>query len=158
MMVSVPKELWFFIPLAAIVTAPAILRPSLTGYAGIALLAVVSFLFLYSRTWRNRGFILICSSVPLIVSCAIQDIRVGAGAACLLGGIVSSVLGLLDTRGDLPSFGLFCGTVGLVALLVAFSNHVIAPLIIIAGIASLVLFIQSVRNYQFRKEYSGAGP
>lgn len=156
-MSPLPRELWFFIPLAAIVIAIAILWPSPTGYAGIVLFVVFAGLFHVGRTRPDRGFLLTCSSVPLVVTCALQNIWAGAGAACLLAGIVSSAMGLLESPDDNRSFGLFCGSVVVIALLIMFSNHVTAPLLIIAGITCLVLFIQSVRNYQFRKEYSGAG-
>jgi cell division protein FtsW (lipid II flippase) len=74
----------------------------------------------------------------------------------MLAGIVYGALGLLESQKDLIPFALFCGGSFIIALLIQVSNHVPLALLVIGGLTAVILAIQSVRTYQFRKQYTGA--
>ena len=151
-----PPEYPFFIALAIGVTGISLLLGSPAWYLNIALLLLVCGILVITRTWHDRGFFLVCGGEPLVVACGIMNLWVGLFSACMLAGIVYGALGLLESRKDILSFALFCGGAFFVALLIQVSNHVPLVLLIIGGVTAIILAIQSVRTYQFRKQYTGA--
>ena len=53
---------------------------------------------------------------------------------------------------------MYCGIITVIAACLEFSNHVLLPLVLLcAGTAGLVL-VQTVREFRFRRAYSGEGP
>ena len=149
-------EYWFFIALAAGVTGITFLLPSPVWFLSIILLTLFIGTFLITRGRRDRGFYLICGGVPLVVACGIINIWAGLFTVCMLAGITCTALGVLESRQDLESFAIFCGSSALITLIIYVSNHVFLPFIVLAGITAVILAIQSVRSFQFRKYCSGA--
>lgn len=146
----------FFIALAAGVTGITLLSGSPVGYLNFMLLLLLFGILVITRTWHDRGFYLVCSGEPLVVACSIMNLWAGLFTVCMLAGIVGGALGLLKSRQNLRPFALFCGSSFLVALLIQVSNHVLLPLLILGSMTAIILAIQSVRTYQFRKHYTGA--
>jgi hypothetical protein len=146
----------FLIVLTAGVAAFSLLSGSPSWYLNFLLIALVYGILVFTRTWPDRGFYLVCSGEPLIIACSIQNLWAGLFVICMLGGVVCGAMGLLESRQDLHEFAYFCGSCLLIALLIQISNHVQTPLIIMSIIIVVILTIQSVRIYQFRKHYSGA--
>ena len=85
-----------------------------------------------------------------------MNIWAGLFVVCMLTGIIGSVLGLVESKNDLVLFLGFCMSSLFVAVIIHLSNHVLLPLVAIAGIAGIIMAVQSVRIYQFKKTYSGA--
>jgi len=124
----------------------------LTGTLTAVLLGVL----LFTRTWRDRGFYIVCTGVPLAIVCGLQNLWAGLFVLCVLTGIVCTVLGLLASEEDKKQFGIFfCASI-LITLLIQFSNHVPGPLLVLGIAIGAILLIHSVRMYQFRKQYTGA--
>ena len=153
---NLPLEYQFFIALAAGVIGITIFLAFPFWYLNILLLLLVSAVLILTRTWQDRGFYLVCSGEPLVIACSIMNIWAGLFTVCMLAGIVCGAFGLLESGEDLKYFALFCGGSFLVALLIQISNHVLLPLLFFGCIIALILFIQSVRTYKFRKQYTGA--
>ncbi len=153
---NLQPEYLFFIALAAGAAVITVLWASPIWYVNVMLLLLFSGILIITRTWRDRGFYLICGGVPLVIACGIMDLFAGLFAVCMLAGIVCGALGLLKTRRDLVPFALFCGSSFLIALLIQVSNHVLLPLLILGSMTAIILAIQSVRTYQFQKHCTGA--
>jgi len=151
------KEYWFLIALAVMINMMIIVWPSPVGYLNVLLLLLLAGTLVITRTWKDRGFYLVCGGEPLVVASGLQNIWAGFFAACMLAGIVCGALGLLGSRRDLGLYGIFCGSAFLIALVIALANHVLLPLLILGCMTAIVLAIQSVRTYQFRKHYTGGG-
>lgn len=149
-------EYRFIIPLAAgIIGAALLLQPAIV-YLDIIILLILISVFALTRTWHDRGFYLVCSSVPLMIGAGMMNLWAGMMVIWMVAGTLCTTLGLLASRQDLIHFIGFCGWVLIVTLLIEVSNHVLLPLLILAGSVVVVLAIQSVRAYQFRRYYSGA--
>jgi hypothetical protein len=155
-MTSLLPEYRFFSALAAGVIITTVFLASPVWYLNLVLVLLVFGSLILTRTWRDRGFYLVCSGVPLEVASSLMNPWAGLFTICMLAGIVCSTLGLLESRQDLIRLGFFWGCSFLIALLIQISNHVLFPLIILGGITALFLAVQSVRMYQFRKHYTGA--
>jgi hypothetical protein len=153
---NLPMEYLFFIALAAGVAGITLLLGSPVGCLSFMLLLFLFAILLIIRTWHDRGFYLICGSVPLAIACSIMNIWMGLFTVCMLASIVCGALGLLTTRQDLRYFAFFCGSSFFIALLIELSNHVLLPFLILSSMTAIILVIQSVRMYQFRKSYTGA--
>jgi hypothetical protein len=152
---SLPEYV-FFIALAVVVSASALISGSLAGYINVILLLLFSGILIITRTWKDRGFYLVCGAEPLVIACTVTNLWAGLFSLCMVAGIICRAFGLLESRPDLRPFLFFCGSSFLIALLIRVSNHVLVPLIIFGGITGVILAIRSVRTYQFRKEYTGA--
>jgi hypothetical protein len=155
-MTSLLPEYRFFSALAAGVIITTVFLASPVWYLNLILLILVFGSLILTRTWRDRGFYLVCSGIPLVVACSLMNLWAGLFTICMGAGIVCSTLGLLESRQDLIRLGFFWGCSFLTALLIQISNHVLFPLIILGGITALFLAVRSVRMYQFRKHYAGA--
>lgn len=153
---NLPLEYQFFIALAAGVIGITVFLAYQFWYLNILLLLLVSGILILTRTWPDRGFYLACCGEPLIIACSLMNIWAGLFTVCILAGIVCSAFGLLEFQQDYKYFALFCGGSFLVALLIQVSNHVLLPLFLFGCIIAIILFIQSVRTYKFRKQYTGA--
>lgn len=149
-------EYQFFIALATGVVVISILLGSPVWYLNVTLLLLFLGVLAITRTWRDRGFFLVCGGEPLVVACGIMNLWAGLFSVCMLAGIVCGALGLIESRRDLMPFAFFCGGSFGIALLIQVSNHVLLSLLVIGAITAIVLAIQSVREYQFRKQYTGA--
>jgi len=148
-------EYGFFIALAAGITGITIFQALPYWYLNIILLIFFFFILAISRTWHDRGFYLACSGEILVVACSISNIWAGLYALCMLAGILCGALGILKNRQDLKTLAFFCGSSCIIAILAQLSNHVLSPLVVLGSIIIIILAIQSVRTYQFRKYYTG---
>ncbi|MDO9326756.1 MAG: hypothetical protein Q7T80_17540 [Methanoregula sp.] len=155
-MKDLKHEYLFFVALVIGVTILTLLSGSPMGFLNYLLLLLVLGVMVMTRTWQDRGFYLTCGGEPLVIACSIMNPWAGLFTVCMLAGIVCDALELLKSRQDIKPFAFFCGSSFLIALLIQVSNHVILPLLILAGIAAIIIAIQSVRMHQFRKHYSGA--
>jgi hypothetical protein len=151
-----PPEYLFFIALAAGVAVVTLLSGSPFAYLNFLLLLLLGAILAVTRSWPDRGFYLACGGVPLVIACSIMNLWAGLFAVCMLGGMVAGALGLLTSREDLRPFACFCAGSSFVALLIQLSNHVLLPLLVIGGLTVLIIAIQSIRMYQFKKHYTGA--
>lgn len=148
-------EFRFLVPLVvAIVGVSAYLRP-VTWYLSPALLLAFMGVYGITRTWHDRGFYLVCSGVLLTAATGSLNIWVGLVTLWMVAGTVCSSHGLLRNTHDMGYFLLFCGTTAALALLIAVSNHVVIPVVILLAGSTVLLLVQSVRRYQFKKHYSG---
>ena len=149
-------EFRFLIAFAIGVIVPALVIQSPAGYAAIILLLIFILLLFSTRTWHDRGFYLVCCGEPVVIACSMMNIWAGLFASCMLAGIVCGALGLVGSGTDFIPFAGFCISSLVIAMIIHFSNHVLLPLTLIIAITAIILAIQSVRIYQFRKQYSGA--
>jgi hypothetical protein len=96
----------------------------------------------------------------VLLSAAAGHLNLWAGlfAVWMVAGTICTSTGLLAEPADVRHFLAFCGTSALIAVLIEFSNHVVLPLIILTCGIALILIVQSVRTYQFRKYWSGGEP
>ena len=151
-----PPEYPFLIALTVGVIGIALLPDPSEWYLVVAPLALFWGVFVLTRTWDNRGFYLVCGGEPLVVACSILNPLAGLFSVWMLAGIACGAWGLLASRRDLISFALFCaGSLG-IALFVQATNHVLFALLVIGSITAVILAIQSVRAYQFRRQFTGA--
>jgi hypothetical protein len=150
-------EYRFIIPLAAGLSSALLLLQPAAWYLDILLLFLFIGIVVITRTWPDRGFYQVCSSVPLIAVSGIMNLWAGMFTVWMVAGTTCTSLGLLASREDQKHFLLFCGSVSLITLLIGASNHVLLPLLVLTTTVAVVLAVQSVRTYQFRKRYTGAG-
>ena len=136
------------------ISIPVIGTPE--GYLSLALLLLLCGVLGITRTWKDRGFYLVCGGEPLVVICSITNLWAGVFSVCMLAGIVCRAWGLHESHRDLIPFVLFCCGTGIIALIITLSNHVLPALLAIGSITAVILTIQSVRSYQFRKQCTGA--
>ena len=151
-----PREYPFFVVLAVVIAVITILVGSPASYINFILLLLFLITLVLTRSWHDRGFYLVCCGEILVIACSITNLWAGLFAVCMLAGIVCEVQKILESREDLRTFALFCGVSLVITLLVQLSNHVLLPLVILGGMTALILIIQSVRTYQFRKHFTGA--
>jgi len=153
---DLPPDYKLFIVLAAGITGITIVLAPPTWYLNFMLLILSGGILVITHTWHDRGFYLVCGSEPLVVTCSIMNLWAGLFTVCMLAGILCVSLGLLKSRQDIRLFGLFCASSFLISLLIQVSNHVLLPLLVLSSSTAIILAIQSVRTYQFRKHYTGA--
>lgn len=149
-------EYSLLIVLGAGVTGITLLQASPVWYINFLLLLLLSGVLFLTRTWPDRGFYLACSGEPLVVACSITNLWAGLFVVCMVAGMVCLASRLLESRKDIGVFALFCGGSFLIALVIQWSNHVLPALLVFSTISAVILFVLSVRTYQFRNYYSGA--
>jgi len=152
----VPADLWFLGFLAAAVILVTAIGPAPAWYLSIILLVVFCAVFWLTRTRHDRIFYLVCGGVLLVAACGAASIWGGLVVAWMLAGIVATALGMTGANNDIVAFLAFCSGTLLVAVMVQLANHVLLPLFILCLGTAVFLFVQTIRDYQFRKQYSGA--
>ena len=154
-MSTFPPEFRFLAPLAAgIIAITAYVRPE-TWYLTPILLLIFLGVYALTRSWPDRGFYLVCSGVLLTTAAGSMNLWAGLFTVWMVAGTVCSSHGILQGPPDFRYFLIFCGITTAIALLIEFSNHVVLPLSVLTVGFLMVLLVQSVRVYQFKKHYSG---
>jgi hypothetical protein len=122
------------------------------------LLVVLGIVLHVTRTWKDRAFYILCSGQPLVIASSAVLAWAGLFMVWMLAGIVLATLGMLGSGRDWQSYAAFCGATLVIAAGIDVSNHVLLPLVIIGGLTSLFAAVQTIREHQFRKRYTGANP
>jgi len=146
----------FFAVLAAGVLLLTAASPSPFWYLFPLLIALFGGVMYYTRTWQDRAFMLLCAGQPLVIACGAISLYAGLFVVWLLAGIVLSAMGMFGSGPDRRFFLYFCGATLLIAAGIGQANHVLLPLLVLGAVTVLFIAVQTIREYQFRKHYSGA--
>lgn len=156
---TIPPEAGFFLLLVVGVLLLVLLSPPSLNGSFCLLLALLPGIVLYlTRRWPDRAFYLTCAGQPAVIACGSITILAGLFAALMLAGMAGATLGLFTRRGDYRDLVLFFCLALVPALLVFASNHVFLLLAALGAVLALLLVLLVVRDYQFRKGYTGAPP
>lgn len=154
----VPLHAWFFFLLSAGMVLVAALSASPFRYLPVLLTLPLGAVLYLARDRPDRLLYGVCAFQPLIVASGLLDLRAGLFAVWICGALAASLSGWLSSRQDLLFLLLFCAGTLLLAILAGFSNHVsLLPAALGAGLG-LILLALVLRDYQFRKQYTGARP
>ena len=154
-----PPERWeygFFAVLAAGVLVLTAASPSPSWYLYPLLVALFGGVMYYTRTWQDRAFMLLCAGQPLVIACGAISLYAGLFVVWMLAGIVLSAMGMFGSGPDRRSFLYFCGATLLIAAGIGQANHVLLPLLVLGAVTVLFIAVLTIREYQFRKHYTGA--
>jgi hypothetical protein len=146
----------FFALLAAGVLVLTAASPSPSWYLFPLLIALIGGVMVYTRTWQDRAFMLLCAGQPLVIACGAISLYAGLFVVWMLAGIVLSTMGMFGSGRDRRSFLYFCGATLVIAAGIGQANHVLLPLLILGAVTVIFVAIQTIREYQFRKQYTGA--
>lgn len=147
----------FFTILAAGVIFQAVASGTQQGFPAVLLLFILAVVLVTTRTWPDRALFIVCIGEPLIVACSMMNLWAGLFSSCMLTGILYGTLAFLKSLTDLAIAGSFFFVFIIITIAIQVSNHVLLPLVAISVVAGLILLIQSIRNYQFARQYtSGA--
>jgi hypothetical protein len=152
----IPADLWFTGFLTAAVIMVTAIGPAPAWYLTIILLALFVAIFRLTWTRHDRIFYLVCAGELLVVACGAVSIWGGLVVAWMLSGIVATALGMTGSRNDIVAFLTFCFGTLLGAMMIQLANHVLFPLFILCSGTAILLAVQTIRDYQFRKQYSEA--
>ena len=152
------QDLGFFLLLAAGVLIFIVAASPASWYLYPLLLALTGTVLYVTRTWKDRVFYILCAGQPLVIALSAVLVWAGLFAEWMLSGIVLAELGRLTSRNDWLTYAAFCGVTLVIAAGIQASNHVLLPLIILAGLIILFAAVRILRDYRFRKQYSGATP
>lgn len=145
----------FFALLAAGVLLLTAAIPSPSWYLYPVLVALIGGVMYYTRTWQDRAFMLLCAGQPLVNACGAISLYAGLFVVWMLAGIVLSAMGMFGSDSDRRSFLYFCGATLLIAAGIGQANHVLLPLLVLGAATVLFVTVQTIREYQFRKQYTG---
>jgi hypothetical protein len=148
---------FFLLMIAGILIFAAAVSPS-SWYLYPPLLVLLGIVLHVTRTWKDRVFYILCAGQPLVIASCATLVWAGLFVVWMLAGIVLATLGMLGSGRDRQSYAAFCGAALVIAAGIDASNHVLLPLVIIGGLTSLFAAVQTIREYQFRKRYTGANP
>ena len=158
MKLPVRQDHGFFLLLAAGVLVFTVAASPASWYLYPLLLALSGIVLYATRTGKDRVFYIICAGQPLVIALSAALVWAGLFAEWMLAGIVLAELGMLSSRNDWLTSAAFCGATLVIAAGIQASNHVLLPLFILTGIIALFAAVRILRDYQFRKQYSGAHP
>jgi Ni,Fe-hydrogenase I cytochrome b subunit len=149
-------EYGFFAVLAAGVLVLTAAAPSPSWYLFPLLIALIGGVMYYTRTWQDRAFILLCAGQPLVIACGAISLYAGLFVVWMVAGIVLSGMGMFGSEPDRRSFLYFCGATLVIAAGIGQANHVLLPLLILGAATVVFVAVQTIREYRFRKQYTGA--
>ena len=158
MKLPVRQDHGFFLLLAAGVLVFTVAVSPASWYLCPLLLALTGIVLYATRTWKDRVFYILCAGQPLVIALSAVLVWAGLFAEWMLAGIVLAELGMLASRNDWLAYAAFCGVTLVIAAGIQASNHVLLPLIILTGIIALFAAVRILRDYRFRKQYTGAHP
>ena len=148
----------FFLLMAAGILIFTVVASPSSWYLYPPLLVLLGIVLYVTRTWKDRVFYILCAGQPLVIALSAAQGWAGLFIMWMLAGIVLATLGMLVSGRDWQSYAAFCGATLVIAAGIDASNHVLLPLVIIGGLTSLFVAVQTIREYQFRKRYTGANP
>jgi hypothetical protein len=151
-------EYGFFAGMVAGVLILSVLVPTQYWYINLILITLFGITLYYTAPRNDRIFYLVCAGELLVVAAGVTMLWAGLFMVWMLAGVVCGVQGLLVSRTDYYTLILFWGCTILIASVIQVSNHVILPLLLFGLGTGLILGIRMMRNYQFRKHYSGVRP
>ncbi len=148
----------FFLLMAAGILIFTVTASPSSWYLYPPLLVLLGIVLHVTRAWKDRVFYILCSGQPLVIALSAALVWAGLFLVWTLAGIVLASLGMLESGRDWQSYAAFCGATLVIAAGIEASNHVLLPLVIIGGLTVLFAAVQTIREYQFRKRYTGANP
>lgn len=149
-------EYGFFVAMSAGVLLITVVNSSPYWYLNLLFLLISGLVLYQTRTRPDRAFYCVCAGEPLVVATGVMNLWAGLFTTCMLAGIACGSLGLLTLKKDYLYLVLFWGCVTIVTGIIQSSNHVILPLVLFGIGIVLFIVIQTTRNHQFKKQYSGA--
>jgi hypothetical protein len=158
MKIPVRQDHGFFLLLAAGVLVFTVAISPASWYLYPLLLALTGIVLYATRTGKDRVFYILCAGQPLVIALSAVLVWAGLFAEWMLAGIVLAELGMLASRNDWLTYAAFCGVTLVIAAGIQASNHVLLPLIILTGSIALFAAVRILRDYRFRKQYTGAHP
>jgi len=148
----------FFLLLAAGVLTFTVAAFPPSWYLYPLLLVLPGIVLHATRTWKDRVFYIICAGLPLVIAVSAVLVWAGVFVVWMLAGIVLAALGMLASVDDQRTYAAFCGVTLVIAAGIDASGHVLLPLLIIGGLTTVFAMVYTVREYRFRKHYTGASP
>jgi hypothetical protein len=158
MNLPVRRDLGFFAVLTTgiLILTAAVSPPS--WYLYPLLLALVGGVIYGTRAWKDRAFYILCAGQPLVIASCAMLVWAGLFVVWMLAGIVLATEGMLGPGSDWRTYAAFCGATLVIAAGIQVSNHVLLPLMVAGVLVALFVSVQTIREYQFRKQYTGAPP
>jgi len=148
---------FFLLLVAGVLIFTLVARPP-SWYLYLLLLVVFGIVLHATRTWKDRIFYILCAGQPLVIALSAVLVWAGLFAVWMLAGIVLAALGMLASADDWRTYAAFCGAALVIAAGIDASGHVLLPLLIIGGLTAVFAMVCTVREYRFRKQYTGAPP
>ena len=139
--------------MAAAAILAAVLLPPMAGYPAIILVGVFAGVPRLTRAWPDRAFCLACAGTLLVAASAAASTWEGLGMAWLVAGIIATVMEF-PMRSIPALLAAFLATAA-ITLMIEMANHVLLPLVILACMTGLIAAVMAIRDYRFRKHYSG---
>ena len=138
--------------------ATAVMSPEPARYIIPLLLLPLAVLVLRAAGPGDRLFYLPCAGILLVIACGIVHVIAGLVVAWAVAGLCLHAWGMLDSPADLRGWAIFCAALAIAAIVIALSNHVLLPFLVILGTAGAAFLIQSLHNHRVRKQLRGALP
>jgi hypothetical protein len=129
-----------------------------TRYVYTVLLIVFIAVALITRTRADRPLYLCFTGSLLVMSVSVYAIGLGLVLSWLLAGMVLVSLDLLSSTEDWRSYLTFCGIAVVVAGITVVSSHVFLPLALFTLILGILLLVLGIREYRFRRSFTGSEP
>jgi hypothetical protein len=142
--------------MAAVVILVTAIHPTPSWYLTLFLLGLYVAVYWLTRTWHDRAFYLVGFGALLVVACGAASIWEGLIVAWMVGGSIAVVTGMTVSRNDIPVLLAFGSCTLAVALIISLANHVLLPLFVLCALTAGIAAILAIRDYQFRKQCSGA--
>ncbi|MGA2122679.1 MAG: hypothetical protein ABSG49_11680 [Methanoregula sp.] len=142
--------------MAAVVILVTAIHPTASWYLTLFLLALYVSVYWLTRTWHDRAFYLVCFGALLVVTCGAASIWEELIVAWMVGGSSAIAMGMTVSRNDLPALLALGSCTLAVALMIYLSNHVLLPLFVLSALTAGIAAVLAIRDYQFRKQCSGA--
>ena len=142
--------------MAAAVVLSTVLRPGMAGYLALLLVGVFALTYFLTLPRPDRIFYLACSGALLVAIAAAASVWEGLLIAWMAAGVIATTMGIQVTGQDLPALLAAIASTLAIALMIGMANHVLLPLAVLSGITGCILVVLVIRDYRFRKQYSGA--
>ncbi len=142
--------------MAAVIILAMAMYPTPSWYLILLLLGLFATVHRLTKTRDDRVFYLVCSGSLLVIACGTASIWEGLIVAWLAGSSIASAMGMAASRNDIMALLAFGVCTLAVALMIQLANHVLLPLLVLCAVTAGIAAVLSVRDYQLRKQCSGA--